>query len=128
MPSSGTEAGASAARNDYFAYAAAALSGLVVCLAITIATGRKEAWDSGVYFSVGIPVMCAVIFAISYRFPRKAWRWTLSMALGQSVAIALGGGSLSLWPLSIIAMAVLSVPQFVTGLAASRLARRKSSV
>lgn len=127
MPSPGADARASGPHNEYFAYAAAALSGLVVCFAITIATGRREAWDSSVYFSVGIPLMCVVIFAISYFFPRKAWRWTLSMALGQSAAIVMGGGSMSLWPLSIIAMAVLSVPQFVTGLVASKLAGIRSS-
>jgi hypothetical protein len=88
-------------------------------------TGRKEAWDSGVYFYVGIPVMCALIFATSYFFPRRAWRWTLSMAVGQSLAIASGGGSLNLWPLSIIAMVILSIPQFVTGVVASLLGARK---
>ena len=124
-PSSGADARPGDPRNNYLPYAAAALSGLVVCLAITIATGRKEAWDSGFYFLVGIPVMCALIFGISYIFPRRAWRWTLSMALGQSIALALGGGSLSLWPLAIIAISVLSVPQFVTGFVASKLATRK---
>jgi hypothetical protein len=100
----------------------------VVCLAITTATGRKEAWDSGAYFSVGIPIMCALIFAISYLFPARAWRWTLSMAVGQSIAILSGGGSLSLWPLSIVAMAVLSVPQLVVGFVATKLAKEKSRV
>ena len=113
--------------NDYFAYATAFLSGLVVCLAITIATGRNEAWDSGVYFSVGIPMMCVLIFAIGYLFPTRAWRWTLTMAAGQSAALALGGGSLSLWPLFIIAMSFYSIPQFITGQLASKLARRRAS-
>lgn len=113
--------------NEYFPYATAALAGLVVCLAITITTGRKEAWDSGVYFVVGIPLMCVLIFALSYLFPIRAWRWTLSMAVGQSVAVALGGGSLSLWPLSIVAITVVSLPQLVAGSVASTLAKRKAS-
>jgi hypothetical protein len=125
-PSSAADARSGGPRSESLPYAASALSGLVVCLAITIATGRREAWDSGFYFSAGIPIMCALIFGISYIYPRRAWRWTLSMALGQSIALALGGGSLSLWPLAIIAMSVLSVPQFATGLVASKLATRKS--
>jgi hypothetical protein len=64
--------------NRYVPFAVSTLAGLVVCLAISLATGRKEAWDSGVYFSVGIPAMCAVIGVIGYRFPDRAWRWTLS--------------------------------------------------
>jgi len=126
-PSSAADARPGGPRNEYLPYAAATLSGLVVCLAITIATGRNEAWDSGFYFSAGIPVMCVLIFVISYVFPRKAWRWTLSMAVGQSIALVMGGGSLTLWPLAIIAMTVLSVPQLVTGFVASKLATRIGS-
>jgi hypothetical protein len=123
-PSTAADARPGGARSDYLPYAAAALSGFVVCFSIAFATGRNEAWDSGYYFTVGIPVMCALIFAISYIFPRRPWRWTLAMAAGQALALALGGGSLNLWPLAIIAMAILSVPQFVCGQVASKLATR----
>lgn len=119
--------GFATAPGEPIAYAVSALAGLAVCLAISLATGRKEAWDSGVYFSVGIPIMVLTIFAISYVFPRYAWRWTLSMALGQSVAMLLGGNSLSLWPLAIIAMMIFSLPQFAAGFAASWLARRNAT-
>ncbi len=111
--------------NQYVPYVASALAGLGVCLAITLVTGKKEAWDSSVYFYVGIPIMCALIFAISYFFPTHAWRWTLSMAVGQSLAIVSGGGSLNLWPLSIVAMTIVSIPQFVTGFVASLLGARQ---
>lgn len=97
----------------------------MVCLVISVATGRKEAWDSNAYFSVGIPVMCALIFAIGYRFPERVWRWTLCMAVGQALAMLLAGNSLSLWPLSLVAMTMLSLPQFVVGSVASKLATRK---
>jgi hypothetical protein len=114
--------------NDrYVPYLSSVLSGLGVCVAITIITGRKEAWDSSVYFFVGVPIMCALIFVISYLFPTRAWRWTLSMAVGQSLVIASGGGSSNLWPLSIVAMTVVSIPQFVTGFLASLLSARKRS-
>jgi hypothetical protein len=116
--------GFSTAPGEHLAYAISAVLGLAVCLAISYATGRKEAWDSSLYFSVGLPIMVLAIFAISYLFPRQAWRWTLSMALGQSVAMLLGGNSLSLWPLAILAMLIFSLPQFAAGFAASWLARR----
>jgi hypothetical protein len=101
-----------------------ALAGLLVCLAISIITGKREAFDASLYFSAGIPVMCLLIFAISYFFPDRPWRWTMGMAAGQSLAIISAGNSPSLWPLAVIAMAVLSIPQFVTGLIAGRLAKR----
>jgi hypothetical protein len=112
---------------EWMPYAAAALSGLTVCLAISQASGRKEAWDSDLYFTIGMPVMVLAIFALSYFFPQRAWRWTLSMAIGQSIAMLLGGNSLSLWPLAIIAMLFFSLPQFAFGFAGSWLARRNAA-
>ncbi len=107
-------------------YALAAGGGFAVCLAIAQATGRREAWDAGEYFSLGIPLMCAIVFALAWHRPQRPWRWTLAMAAGQAAALALGGGSLSLWPLAVIAMTVVSVPQFVTGLIAARLSLRRA--
>ena len=107
-------------------YALAAGGGFAVCFAIAQATGRREAWDAGEYFSLGIPLMCVIVFALAWFWPRHAWRWTLTMAAGQATALALGGGSLSLWPLAVIAMTVVSIPQFVTGLVAARLSLRRA--
>ena len=114
-------------RKDSIAFALSAITGFAVCLAITLATGKKEAWDSGLYFTLGMPLMCAVAFGLGWKFPEKAWRWALGIAIGQSVAMALGSGSLSLWPLAIVAMTILSLPQLVAALVGSRLARRSRS-
>lgn len=107
-------------------YALSFIAGLAICLFITLTSGRKEAWDAPLYFTIGIPVMCLVIFAISYQFPQRAWRWALSMAIGQSVAMVLGGGSASLWPLAIIAMTVVSLPQFIAARVASGIAQKRT--
>ncbi len=105
-------------------HAVAIAAGFGICMAIGVISGRREPWDSALYFTVGIPLMCLVIAWLAYGYPVRAWRWTLSMALGQSLAMALGGGSLNLWPLALIAMIVVSIPQFVTGLIASRVGAR----
>lgn len=111
---------------NYVPFGVSVLGGLLVCLAISMATGRREAWDSEAYFYLGIPIMCAVIFVIGYRFPDRPWRWAMSMAAGQALALVMAGNSLSLWPLALVAMMVLSVPQFAVGSWASKLAMRKS--
>ena len=69
-------------------------------------------------------MMCLVIFALGYWFPQRAWRWALCMAFGQSVAMVLGGGSASLWPLAIIAMTVVSLPQFIVVMIASHITKK----
>jgi hypothetical protein len=109
-------------------YTTAVLAGLVTCMAVVLATGRREAWDAGAYYSVGIPVMVVVIFIIAWVFPERAWRWTLAMAVGQSLSAFLQGSSLSLFPIAIVFMTVVSVPQFVAGYVAARWSRSRNVV
>lgn len=111
-------------KEERLTYAISAVSGFVVCLAVCVISGKKEAWDSPLYFTVGLPVMMAISFFISYRFHLKPWRWVLAMAFGQSLALCLSGNSWNLWPLSIIAMTVCSIPQFVAGQIGARMGRR----
>jgi hypothetical protein len=46
------------------------------------------------------------------------------MAAGQMTAMLLTGSSLSLWPIAIVAMLVLSIPQFAAGVVGSYFAKR----
>ncbi len=111
--------------NNVPPYVISFITGLAVCLVITLMSGRREAWDAPAYFTIGIPVMCLVVFVLGYRFPQRAWRWALCMAVGQSVAMVLGGGSASLWPLAIIAMTVVSLPQFIVAMIAGGIAKKR---
>lgn len=70
--------------------------------------------------------MCAVIFVTSSRLPDRPWRWVMSMAVCQTLVLVTEMNSLSLRPLSLIAITVLSISQFVVGSWASALAIRKS--
>ncbi len=107
-------------------YVLSASAGIVVCLAIASITNRNEAWDAGLYYSAGIPIMSLVIFAISYFFPERPWRWTLSMAAGQFISAIINGSSASLWPIALIFMTAISVPQFIAGYLGARIASRKT--
>lgn len=113
--------------SDAFPYAASALAGFVTCIALTIASGGREAVDTAAYFPIGVSVMAVVIFLISYVFPLRAWRWTVSMAAGQMAAMVMSGSSLNLWPIAIIALLACSTPQFLAGLVGSALGRRKGA-
>ena len=50
--------------NNALPYAISFIAGLAICLFITVTSGRKEAWDAPAYFTIGIPMMCLVIFAM----------------------------------------------------------------
>lgn len=112
--------------HHHFPYGVSALCGLLVYLAITILTGKNEAWDDGTYYLIGIPVMCAVVFFMGFLFPVKPWRWALSMAAGQAMGAVLQGSSLSLLPFAIIFMVVISVPQFIAASLGAKRARKRA--
>ena len=42
-------------KREHWLYLAAAVCGAAIWIVIALASGRKEAWDSGLYFSVGDP-------------------------------------------------------------------------
>jgi hypothetical protein len=113
--------------NDVLPYVAAALGGLMTCMTITLATGSREAWDAGAYYSAGIPIMVMLIFAIAWVFPERPWRWTLAMAAGQSISAFLQGSSLNLFPIAIIFMLVVSIPQFIAGYLGARWSRSREA-
>src|SRR5688572_23119375 len=117
---------AQARGSELFPYAASFIAGLVVCLALTIASGGREAVDSAAYFPIAIPLMALTIFGISYVFPNRPARWTLSMAAGQMIAMLLTGSGLSLWPIAMVAMLVYSLPQFIAGYFGSRMGKRRA--
>jgi len=113
--------------NNLLPYITAALAGLMTCMAIALVAGRREAWDAGAYYSIGIPIMVVVIFVIAWAYPERAWRWTLAMAVGQSLSALLQGSSLNLFPIAVVFMTVVSVPQFIAGYLAARWSRSRNA-
>ncbi|MEX2123649.1 MAG: hypothetical protein WD795_07125 [Woeseia sp.] len=116
-----------AGESNLLPYITAAIGGFITCMAIALATGRREAWDAGAYYSIGIPVMVMLIFAIAWVFPDRPWRWTLAMAAGQSISAFLQGSSLNLFPIAMIFMMVISIPQFIAGYLGARWSRRRDA-
>lgn len=113
--------------SNFFPYVASTLCGLVVFVAITAVTGKNEAWDDGIYYSLGIPLMCFAAFAIAYRFPVRPWRWAACMAGGQVIGALMHGSSLNLLPLALIFMTIISIPQFLAALLGSKIGRKRAA-
>jgi O-antigen/teichoic acid export membrane protein len=113
--------------NDGVPFFVSGLAGFVVVGTITMLSRRNEAIDDPAYYVLGIPLMCVAILLVSYRFPHRPWRWTVSMAAGQATAMALGGSGLSLWPLALVFMTVCSIPQFVVGWVTGRIRRGREA-
>jgi hypothetical protein len=86
------------------------LGGAIVWLAIVGASGKREAWDSDLYFSAGIPAACLLAFFLGYFRPQSTWRWGVLPFAGQFVAMVVSGGFGNLAPLGLVLFGVLSLP------------------
>ena len=103
----------------------AGAAGFMVATGVALASGQSlasevtVAWASPLYFVFGWPLMCLVIYVMARAYPVRAWRWTLSMMLGQVFSsIFFGAGAML--PVAMVYVTLLSVPQFYVGSLGSR--------
>jgi len=109
------------------AYAIAIVGGAALWLATAAISGRREAWDSSLYWTVAYPLSIVVAGALGYRFPEKPWRWALAVMLAQAVALAFAGSDFSLLPLGLILFAALALPAVVLARIMAKLRLRKEN-
>jgi hypothetical protein len=62
-------------KREHWLYLVAAVCGAAIWILVALASGRKEAWDSGLYFSMGIPAVCLMSMAFAFVEPNRSWRW-----------------------------------------------------
>jgi hypothetical protein len=105
------------ADRDGLAYVLAAMAGMGLWFWSSFASGKREPWDDSGYWTFAYPMAIGTTGALGYFFPKRPWRWPLTLFLAQFVAMAIRNGELgNLWPLGMILFAVLSLP----GVALSR--------
>jgi hypothetical protein len=92
----------------------AAVAGFIVATAVAFIGDTPVAWATAVYFVLGWPVMCLVIYSLARAYPHSSWRWTLSMMLGQ-VFSSIFFGNASFVLQAMLFVTLLSAPQFVVG-------------
>ena len=85
--------------------------GISLEVGVTLLTGRREAWDSGLYWTVGLPLAAVGAGMIGYVAAGRGWLSTALIVPAQVAAMTLRSGSLGgLWPLMLVASSVLSLP------------------
>lgn len=100
------------------------LTGAVLELGVHALSGRREAWDSAQFWTLGLPIACLASAAIGYFSRSTDWKWTLVVAPSQVMTMMVRGGEVgNLWPLTLAASTVLSAPFFVASFVGSRLRR-----
>ena len=108
-------------RNSVLPYILSALSGLGLWALTAAATGKYEPWDASSYWTVSYPLAIIGSAIVGFFFPQKPWRWAVSLMLMQLVVMIATGSDLSLLPLGLVMLAVLSVPPALAGVLAGKL-------
>jgi hypothetical protein len=97
-------------KRDGWFYIVAVLLGVAVWVGVSMVSGRREAWDSELYWLAGMPVLCAGSLVIALFAPVRSWRWGVTPFAGQFVWMILTEGPGNLLPLGIIAFGIFSLP------------------
>jgi hypothetical protein len=101
-------------KKDAWLYALAIVIGALTWAVISAASGRREAWDSSWYFSVGMPVICVASAVLGFLEPRRSWRWGVAPLAGQFFWMLGTQGPGNLLPLGVIVFGLLSTPSVLT--------------
>ena len=95
------------------AYATAAAGGALLWVAASVLSGRREAWDSSLYWATVYPAGIAFSGVVGFMATDRAWRWGLTLMLTQAVTLAVMTPSFGLLPLGLILFGVLAIPTMV---------------
>lgn len=100
-------------------------TGVLLELIVHALSGRREAWDSPLFWTLGLPAACLVSGAIGFASRGRDWAWTVLVAPGQVATMMVRSGEIgSLWPLTLVLSAVLSAPFVFAAFIGSRFRRK----
>src|SRR3546814_14315860 len=88
------------------------------------ASGKREAWDSGLYWIGAYPLAILLAAWLGYEFPRRAWRWGLAIMLAQAATLAVTSLDFSMLPFGLIVFSLLALPLIGAAMLAAWLTRR----
>ena len=110
-------------RSPITLYLVAAAIGIALWIVTTAISGRREAWDSPLYWTFAYPIALACSFGLGYWEPRRAWRWALTIMLVQPVVMVAMAGGGSMLPIGLIVFGVLAIPAIMLARTGARLNR-----
>ena len=99
--------------------------GASLWLGTAVLSGRREAWDSPLYWSAAYPLCIALAALLAYFAPERPARWAFAVMLVQPIAMVLSsGGDFGLLPLGLILFAILALPAFAAAKVAAAIRMR----
>ena len=108
---------------EKWAYAVAALVGAGTWGLVAATSGRQEAWDSDVYFTIALPLVGLSAAILGFLVPDRAWRWAFVPFGAQAVVAFVQNPTANLLPIGLIVFALFGVGCLVPAYVGARLAR-----
>jgi hypothetical protein len=101
------------------------VTGVALELGIHALSGRREAWDSPLYWTLGLPAAGLTAVLIGYLAQRGSWLWAAAIVPSQVTTMMVRNGDISgLWPLMMILASILGIPFVVAAFIGSRFRPR----
>ena len=92
------------------AFVLAATLGLTLWSATSWVGMRPEPWDNPLFWSVAYPTSLLASLGLGILFPDRPWRWAAALIFAQLPVLLLAGSGLTLLPLGMVALGVLTLP------------------
>jgi hypothetical protein len=103
----------------------AVATGVALELGIHALSGRREAWDSELYWTVGLPAAGLAAALMGFISTRADWLWSAAIVPSQVMTMMVRSGELGgLWPLAVILSSILSAPFVAFAFVGSRFRRK----
>jgi hypothetical protein len=101
---------------------ASVITGVALERGVQLSSGRREAWDSEQYWTLGLPIALAVSLAVGFLSRGSAWLWTAAIVPSQVLTMMVRSGELGgLWPLAFALSTILSAPFVIAAFLGSKL-------
>ncbi len=104
-------------------YVVAIGTAAAIRVGVCVATGEREAWDSPIYMSFGVPALTIVSAALGFVIVHHAWRWAPIMAATQFMVMVISEQLGPLSPLGLAFLFVLALPGIIAAYLGSFIAR-----
>ena len=96
-------------RRERLLYLSTSLIGLGIWVGISLYSGRPEAWDSELFYGIGIGAMMLTAAWAGYVETEAPWRWGISVVILQPLALMLMSSAGPLMFIGLILFAVFAL-------------------
>ena len=100
-------------KREHWLVVMAAAIGILIWVVVSTVASKSEAWDSPLYFVVGIPLLCVVAGVLALIEPNHPWKWVVVPLGAQAVWMFMTQGFGNLAPLGVLFFGLLAIPLFI---------------